>query len=83
MYNLIREAYKYKVTFGCSNHLQSFHMPNPKKKIHQTKFWCLLCSICTEGTHHNKLLSMPSLHTRACLDINVYTLAEIFSGHFE
>jgi len=31
MYNLIREAYKDKTMFGCSNHTQ-------ENKIHQTKF---------------------------------------------
>jgi len=83
MYNLNKEAYKDKATFGCSNQLQSFHMPNPENKIYQTKFWCLLCSFCTGGTRHNKLLSVPFLHTCACLDTTIYTLAEIFSGHLE
>jgi hypothetical protein len=36
MYNVIREAHKDKVMFGCPNLLQSFHMPNPENKIHQT-----------------------------------------------
>jgi hypothetical protein len=82
MYNLIREAYKDKAMFGCSNQLQVFIRQILKTKCTKSNSGAF-CACSVLRAQHNKLLSMPSLHTCACLDIKIYTLAEVLSCHLE
>jgi hypothetical protein len=66
MYNLIRETYKGKAMFGCSNQLQSFHMPNPENKIHKPNsgVFCAL-SVLRAHTTTSFCPCLPYIHLHA------------------